>query len=32
MKGLESNQVYDINVGAVNQSGSTTVALVFSTK
>lgn len=31
MKRLESNQVYDINVGAVNQSGSTTVALVFST-
>lgn len=30
--GLESNQVYDVNVGAVNQGGSTTVDLVFSTK
>ena len=30
--GLESNQVYDLIVGAVNQGGSTTVDLVFSTK
>jgi subtilase family serine protease len=32
VKGLESNQVYDVIVGAVNQGGSTTVDLVFSTK
>jgi subtilase family serine protease len=30
--GLESNQVYDVRVGAVNQGGSTTVGLTFSTK
>ncbi len=30
--GLESNQVYDVGVGAVNQGGSTTLDLVFSTK
>jgi subtilase family serine protease len=30
--GLESNQVYDVGVGAVNQGGATTVGLTFSTK
>jgi hypothetical protein len=30
--GLESNQVYDVRVGAVNQGGATTVGLTFSTK
>jgi len=32
VKGLESNQVYDVIVGAVNQGGSTTIDLVFQTK
>jgi subtilase family serine protease len=30
--GLESNQVYDVRVGAVNQGGATTLGLTFSTK
>ncbi len=30
--GLESNQVYDVRVGAVNQGGATIVGLTFSTK